>query len=269
MPAPQHPDFETYQRRLRRLNPDWYPEPLAFDPTYGPGMARGLDAAFDMLEQAHGVTGPLIQPKPAPPAPPTGAARVPARFRFLLADPIAPLMVRVALDLIGSLETAGNHSNPVITAWADEIAAATASKYDDWAADFYNDDAVPWCGLFMAICALRSADNQPSRLPPDKYLSALAWGSWGSPVAPQHAAVGDVMVLKRAGGGHVTLCVGIEAGERRFFGLGGNQGDAVTIAPFDMARVAFVRRPLYRALPLGARRVIVAADGTATSTSEA
>jgi uncharacterized protein (TIGR02594 family) len=268
MPA-SHPDFELIQRRLRRLNDKWYPAPLTFDTDYGPGMSRGLDAALTMLEEAHGLAPLTLAPPVRPATAPIGANKLPERFRFLLRDPVAPLMVRVAIDLLGTLEAPGAPDNPVILAWADEVEQCLSNGYNRWAADWYNDDSIPWCGLFMAVVAARAAQGRAERMPPDKYLSAAAWSAFGTPVALDHAAVGDVMVLTRAGGGHVTLFVGLEAGGKRFFGLGGNQSDAVTIAPFPLSRVATVRRPNYQALPPGARRVTVSASGETSSTREA
>jgi len=267
--AATHPDFEMIQRRLRRLDPAWYPPAMAFDNDYGPSMARGLDAALAELEQAHGLAPLTLGPKPPPAMAPIGPNKLEKRFRFLLEDPVAPLMVRVAVDLIGTLEKPGAPDNPVIIAWADEVAQCVGTAYNRWAADFYNDDKIPWCGLFMAVCAVRAANGRPARMPPNKYLAALAWVEFGTPIAPSHAAVGDVIVMTRAGGGHVTLCVGIEKGGARFFGLGGNQGDAVTIAPFALSRVTACRRPNYQALPPGARRIIVGASGEASSSREA
>lgn len=256
------PRFALIQQRLRGINPDWYPPAKVIDQEFGDGMARGLDLALSELETTHNVARPV--PIPPPPAP-AGAANLPAgvpsKFSFLRAQPLPPLMVRVALELFGTREVGGGADNPVILGWADEVARGAPGTYNNWAADFYNDDSVPWCGLFMAVVAVRAAGGRPERLPPPQYLAALSWGHFGVEVPIDHAAVGDVMVLGRAGGGHVTLNVGTEVGERRFFGLGGNQSDNVTIAPFDIGRVRYVRRPLYNAMPPGARRVILSAGG--------
>lgn len=258
-----HPDFAIVQQRLRRLNPAWYPADKAIDEEYGASMAAGLDGALGELERARNL-GPLSPPgEPAPlpslvVAPPRGLA---PKFAFLAGTPMPPLMVRVALAELGTLETPGTADNPKILGWADEVGRATDRPYDDWAAGFYNDDGIPWCGLFIAVVAVRAAQGRPERMPPDKYLSALAWAEWGVSVPIEHAAVGDVMVMGRQGGGHVTLNVGTAKGESSFFGLGGNQGDKVSIAEFGVARVRAVRRPAYQALPPGARRVILSSTG--------
>ncbi|MCS6986219.1 MAG: TIGR02594 family protein [Sphingomonadaceae bacterium] len=187
--------------------------------------------------------------------------QVPASYAWLLQEPIAPLMVRVALDAYGTTEVAGAGSNPRILAWADEVARTTGRPYDNWAADFYNDDAIPWCGLFMAVVAVRSWQGRPERLPPRNYLAALAWADWGVPCAKTDILVGDVVVLRRQGGGHVTLAVGVTADGKEFMGLGGNQSDRVNIARFRTDRIYAVRRPPYRERPAGARRVVLTATG--------
>lgn len=186
---------------------------------------------------------------------------IPAKYAYLRQDPRAPKMVQAALDLYGLQEGVGAADNPTILKWADEVAAATGSRYADWAADFYNKDAIPWCGLFMAVCAVRSADGRADRLPEHKYLSALEWKAWGVPVAKADAVVGDVMISQRAGGGHVALIVGEDA--THFHILGGNQSDQVSIVRKAKADVVAVRRPRYQVRPAGARKVVVSATGAA------
>lgn len=186
---------------------------------------------------------------------------IPAQYAYLRAEPKAPLMVQAALDLYGVHEGVGSADNPTILAWADEVARATASRYADWAADFYNKDSIPWCGLLMAVCAVRSAQGRAERLPEHKYLAALEWTNWGVAVAKSDAVVGDVMISARAGGGHVALIVGEDT--THFHILGGNQSDRVSIVRKAKADVVAVRRPRYRVRPAGARRVVVAASGVA------
>ena len=194
-------------------------------------------------------------------------AKLPAKFSYLRQEPMPPLMVRVALDMYGTVETAGGADNPVILGWADEVQKLCKRKYDNWAADFYNKDSIPWCGLFMAIVAARASQARPERFPPDKYLSALAWANWGVTVPETDIIVGDVVVLVRSGGGHVTLAVGVSEDGKTFMGLGGNQADAVNIAEFPMQRVYAVRRPPYQNRPEGARRVVLSSSGV-VSTNE-
>lgn len=186
-------------------------------------------------------------------------ASPPVQYAYLLRDPIAPRLVVEALKLYGVHEVAGPANNPTIVAWAAEVATATRSAYADWAADFYNADAIPWCGLFVALCAVRSADGRADRLPEHKYLSALEWRNWGVTVPVKDAVVGDVGISQRNGGGHVFIIVGEDA--THFHILGGNQSDQVNIVRKAKADVIAVRRPPYRVQPPGARKVMVAASG--------
>lgn len=167
-----------------------------------------------------------------------------------LASESGPKMIVEALKLYGTLETPGEGDNPTIMAWADE----TGLDHQG-----YTHDEVPWCGLFMSVVAQRAGKH----LPPVP-LRALAWADFGE-VAPV-PALGDVLVFKRTGGGHVTLYVGED--DTAFHCLGGNQGDAVSIGRKEKARVFAVRRPLYHLQPINVRPIHLAPTG-ALSTAEA
>lgn len=191
---------------------------------------------------------------------PTGA------YAWLHDEP-GPRMLLEALKLFGVLEVKGAANNPQILGWADEIGEAEATAYAKWAADWYDADSTAWCGLFVALCAVRAnVDNRPERRPPAKYLSALAWTAFGLPVKRGLAELGDVLVFSRAGGGHVGLYVGEDADA--FHVLGGNQGDAVSIMRIAKARCVAVRRVPYLAKPANVRPIRLAAGG-ALSRNEA
>lgn len=178
---------------------------------------------------------------------------LPAQYAWLAGEG-APRMLVEALKLHGTLEAPGKADNPQIVAWADEVAAKSTSAYNNWAADFYNDDGIPWCGLAMAVCAVRAG-----RAPADKYLSALAWASWGETVPKDQAMLGDVLVFVRQGGGHVALYVGEDAAA--FHILGGNQSDAFNIVRKSKSALYAVRRPPYINRPANVRKVHLAANG--------
>ena len=186
---------------------------------------------------------------------------LPAKYAYLAQEPLPPRMVQIALDMLGTLERPGEPNNSIIVQWADEVAGTCGRAYDRWAADFYNKDSIPWCGLFCAVVATRAAQGRPDRFPPNKYLSALAWTNWGETVSESDIQVGDVVMLIRDGGGHVFIALGVSEDGHRVMGVGGNQSDAVTIAEFASERVYAVRRPPYSAKPAGARRVVLAAGG--------
>jgi len=108
------------------------------------------------------------------------------------------------------------------------------------------DDATPWCSALVNFIAWQL------RLPRSKSLAARSWLGVGTPVTIMGAAIGfDVIVLKRGGTdqpgpevmdapGHVGFYAGLDAGMMRV--LGGNQGDAVSIASFPLHRLLGVRR---------------------------
>ena len=139
-----------------------------------------------------------------------------------------PRMIREALALYGIVESIGSRSNPVITAWAKE----TATPDDNW----YSDDSIPWCGLFMAVVAQRAGKEIP-REP----LRAKSWAEFGS--VTDSAMLGDVLVFSRTGGGHVGLYVGESADS--YWVLGGNQSDRVNITRIQKNRIFAIRRPRY------------------------
>ena len=160
---------------------------------------------------------------------------IPAHYAWLSGLPGLPLMIRHALDAYGVVECAGADDNPTIIAWAKEVGEDVAR--------LYRADAIPWCGLFMAVVARRAG-----KAPPPNPLWALSWAEFGNPApAP---ALGDVLVFRRDGGGHVGLYVGEDEGA--FHVLGGNQADRVCFARIARARLFAVRRPAYRWPPASA-----------------
>jgi uncharacterized protein (TIGR02594 family) len=194
---------------------------------------------------------------------------VPSRYSYLRQEPLPPLMVRIALDMLGTIEGPGTVDNPVILGWADEIAKLTKRPYDNWAADFFNADSIAWCGLFVAVAAARASQGRPERFPPNKYLAALAWANWGVTVAEDEIEVGDVVAITRQGGGHVFIAVGVSEDGKRVMGIGGNQNNAVSFAEFDTGRIYAVRRPPYTNKPAGARRVVLSSTGALVAVTEA
>ena len=75
----------------------------------------------------------------------------PPAYRWI--DEVRPLprMVAAACQLYGTIETPGAADNPVILDWAKEAGLSKA----------YSSDAVPWCGLFMALIAKRAGKAAP------------------------------------------------------------------------------------------------------------
>ena len=161
-----------------------------------------------------------------------------------------PRMLQEARKLYGTKEVAGLANNPVILGWAKEVGLAKS----------YNDDAIPWCGLFVAVVAKRA--GKPVLEGP---LWARNWVTFGK--AADEAKLGDVLVFRRAeSAGHVGLYVGEDYGA--YHVLGGNQSDGVTITRIARDRCIAVRRPAYRKAPATATPIQLAANGF-LSTNEA
>jgi len=97
-------------------------------------------------------------------------------------------------------------------------------------------EATPWCAAFLGAMLKRAGLAGTGSLLARSYLD------WGDVLdAPR---LGAVAVLSRGddpNAGHVGFCLGEAAG--KLYLLGGNQGDAVTVAAFDKARLLGLRWP--------------------------
>jgi uncharacterized protein (TIGR02594 family) len=131
----------------------------------------------------------------------------------------------LAQRFIGLKETPGAGSTPAVLAML---------RLDG---DWPESDATPWCSAFVNAIAWLL------QLARSKSLAAKSWLQVGQPITLAEAVVGfDVVVLTREGGGHVGFFAGLDLENDHVFILGGNQHDAVTVAPFPIAMVVGVRR---------------------------
>lgn len=153
---------------------------------------------------------------------------LPTAYAWLKNEP-GPRLLLEALKLYGVREREGKVSNPVILGWAEDMGMAS----------HYTHDAIPWCGLFMAVLAKRAGWGRDIPRTP---LWARSWITFGCKT--EVPALGDVLVFARERGGHVGLYVGEDSSA--FHVLGGNQGDAVSIARIARSRLLAARRPRWR-----------------------
>lgn len=163
-----------------------------------------------------------------------------------------PAILTEAVRLFGTREGTGPVNNPVILDWAREVGGDVE--------DVYKTDAVPWCGLFVAVCCHRAGLDMPVHP-----LWALSWSAWGHPV--DLPMLGDVLTFTRPGGGHVGLYVGED--REAYHVLGGNQSDAVSVARIGKTRHYASRRTLWKiAQPDNVRRMFLKPSAN-LSTNEA
>lgn len=175
----------------------------------------------------------------------------PSGYEWLGLQGQLPRTIIESLKLHGVAEVVGKGSNATILGWRDQLNAAGVKILG------YSDDDIPWCGLFAAIVAHRAGKRVP-----ENPLWARNWTKFGSPVVK--AALGDVLVFERpGGGGHVGFYVGED--RTAFHVLGGNQSNAVTITRIRKERCIAVRRPEYSAPPASVRRFELASAGPLSS----
>jgi uncharacterized protein (TIGR02594 family) len=135
----------------------------------------------------------------------------------------------LATRYVGIRELAGQEDHPLILWWLSLCFDGNLKLHDE----------VPWCSAFMNGMAWGL------RLPRSKSAMARSWLNVGRAIPLVQARPGyDVAVLWRESRtspfGHVGLVAGIE--DRTIQLLAGNQGNAVSVAPFPIDRVIGVRR---------------------------
>lgn len=145
----------------------------------------------------------------------------------------------LAMRFVGVREVAGSASNPQVLAM---LKLSGSGDFDAWP----EDDAVPWCSAFVNYIAWLA------RYPRSKSLRARSWLRVGVPIELGEAEPGfDVVILKRGRGeqpgpdvikapGHVGFFAGIDG--PNVLVLGGNQSNAVTVAPYPRGSLLGVRR---------------------------
>lgn len=101
-------------------------------------------------------------------------------------------------------------------------------------------DAVAWCAAFVGAVLAKS------KLETTGSLWALDYAKWGQKLdRPFYGCVG---VKKRDGGGHVGFVIG--ANKTQIILLGGNQGDAVSVAAFPRENFVAFRWPSEIKIPI-------------------
>jgi uncharacterized protein (TIGR02594 family) len=142
---------------------------------------------------------------------------------------------------IGVKEIKGAKHNSFIVLWLKSLKA------------WWEGDEVPWCGTFVAHCMKKAECKLPKY-----WMRAKDWLNWGQKII--QPCVGCIVVFEREGGGHVGFVVGKDANNNLMV-LGGNQGDAVKVSPFNLTRVIGYRWPIEYPIPLSFELPILKSDG--------
>lgn len=161
-----------------------------------------------------------------------------------------PSWITVARGYIGEREIKGSRHNPLIVKWWQDIGAG-----------WFTDDETPWCGA--ALGGILKEAGYPI-LSGAEAPRALAWSGYGKKLTKP--AMGCIVTFTRSGGGHVGFVVGVDSSGRLMV-LGGNQGDAVNIKPFDKSRVDAYRYPPGATVP-STPLPLLNADGVPSSSNE-
>lgn len=165
-------------------------------------------------------------------------------------DNAAPWLATMR-ELAGVREYPGGENNPTILGWARFIGNAWP-EMASYAA-LYRSDDIAWCGLTAAYALAKHGIRPPfGAKDTERFLWANSFPAWGLKLdAPR---VGCIVVFKwQSGGGHIGLLDRLEG--QTLWVLGGNQSDAVTVAPFawDSNVVGFFWPPEIAASPSAAR----------------
>ena len=170
-----------------------------------------MERALAMLE-AERPAGP-VSPSPAVPVTPDGRPDDPLWLKIAFAE--KERVVR---------EVPGAEHNPRILAYHATTGLGAT------------DDETPWCSSFVNYCI------EESGLQGTDSAAARSWEQWGREIAsPVRGAIAVFSRGSNPAHGHVGFFVGMTGG--RISVLGGNQGDAVSIRPYDAARLICYRLP--------------------------
>jgi len=159
-----------------------------------------------------------------------------------------PAWLRIARGYLGQREVAGRKHNPLILRWWTRIRAP------------FTDDETPWCAAFVGG-VLEEAGIKSSRS-----AAARSYCKWGIRLGPP--IVGCIVVLERGPKhGHVFFLLGRDR-NGNLAGIGGNQGNRVSIASFDPKRVLAMVWPASVPIPASEPLPVLASTGR-LSTAEA
>lgn len=135
----------------------------------------------------------------------------------------------------GIREIAGPSSHPKILEWIKRTEKLYPSDTP------IDDGRYAWCGVFVGCLVLDEiAAGGKLPKPPAYFQGAKRWENWGARIEKHSGKRGDVVVMKRTGGHHVTIIDRPAKGG--YICVGGNQGDAVSKVLYPFAAIVAVQR---------------------------
>lgn len=145
-----------------------------------------------------------------------------------------PPWLATAIANIGIAEGPGdNVDNPVVLAMAKACGGNIAKTY--------THDNIPWCKMFVEYCLAKNG------LHGNDTLWALDSAKIGTKLAG--AAFGAIACKKRTGGGHTFIIAGKDK-NGKLVAVGGNQGDRVSRATFNLSEIVSFNWPNGYPLPV-------------------
>ncbi len=136
-------------------------------------------------------------------------------------------LLKLAFEELGVSEIAGTEHNKRIIEYAEQSGLGGII-----------DDETPWCSTFVNFCC-EELDYAKSGK-----ANARSWMQVGTKIT--NPKPGDIVVFWRESihswKGHVGLFLGYSSDREKVFCLGGNQGNKVSIAEYDVGKVLGFRR---------------------------
>ena len=141
-----------------------------------------------------------------------------------------------ARAITGMSEVPGTANNEKILAMADYIGRTFPEQAAY--ANSYRADAIPWCGLTVAYCLARTGLRSPfGDTDVERWLWARSFADDENFTTLKVPRLGCVVILTRSGGGHVAFYESTSASGSSYLLRGGNQADAINLAPFPKSNV--------------------------------
>jgi uncharacterized protein (TIGR02594 family) len=145
---------------------------------------------------------------------------------------VPPPWLTIARSYIGVHEIPGPTSHPTILQWGRNMGG--------WVAQFFRDDATPWCALFVNAVLQQAGLPMSGPEGSPVLVRAKSFTTYGRALTTP--CRGAIAVFERAGGGHVGFIEGETLKAYRI--CGGNQSDSVSSTWIAKDRCIAVRWPL-------------------------